>query len=189
MPMVLLKKLFLVAQVVTQRAMSTISKKLFLETTVLVILRAKNLVGGELGGVHDDDDVVWEFGGEGAYGKVSGATIDIVRGTARLKSENGFGEEFNNNESKVIVRADGALDLYGQSVTIDNLKFEGGTLQNTKEDSSATLESGFFFEDDVLIDVAPGASLDIKGVISSSDSEALLWKAGEGALVLSSENR
>ena len=72
-------------------------------------------VGGELGGDHDDDDVVWEFGGEGAYGKVSGATIDIVRGTARLASDSdkGFGPSFETGNGEVIVRKNGTLDLNG----------------------------------------------------------------------------
>ena len=135
-------------------------------------------VGADQEGPYDDSKVVWEFGGEGGYADKDGITIDIVRGTARLTSDDGFGEYFDGGSSKVLLQENGTLDLYGNSVSIDNLDFEGGTLQNGKEDSSATLDSGFVIKNDMSVQA--DGPLEILGVIEGSGG---FTKSGSGNIV------
>ena len=142
-------------------------------------------VGADQEGPYDDSKVVWEFGGEGGYADVDAITIDVVRGTARLTSDNGFGDYFAEENlkggeilSKVIVKKDGALDLYGNSVSIDDLVFKGGTLKNGKDDDEAFLDSGFVIDDEVSIQadgpLKVSGGIKGKGGLSKSGSEELI---------------
>jgi hypothetical protein len=106
--------------------------------------------------VYDDNDVVWEFGGQGGYADKDDITIDIVRGTAKLTSDQGFGKYFDSSNigeeegegdvlSKVIVRKNGTLDLNRHAPTISDITLKGGAGSGTVQQimaNTATIQSG-----------------------------------------------
>ena len=72
----------------------------------------------------------------GGYADVDGVTIDILRGTAKLTSANGFGSKFDqaNGTSNVMVHQNGTLDLNDQESTISDITLEGGDGSGTVQD-------------------------------------------------------